>query len=134
VTTLLTFGTYDTPHVGHAVLLRRCERYADEVIVGINSDDLAEKHKGKRPVFSLVERMRLIAALGYTVIPIEHLARELIEVVKPDLLAIGSDWAGCDWLSTLGIDQPYLDERGIDVIYIPYTPGISSTILKERLK
>ena len=131
-TTLLTFGTFDTPHVGHAALLRRCERYADRVVVGVNSDYLAELHKGRRPLFTLEERMDLIEELGYEVVPVYILAREVIGEVKPDVLAIGSDWAGRDWLATLGIDRAYLDDRGTAILYIPYTRGISTSLIRER--
>ena len=129
--TLLTFGTYDIPHVGHALLLRRCEGFG-RVVVGVNSDELAERFKGRRPIFSLAERMALIEALGYTVHPILHTARDLIESIEPQYLAVGSDWVGRDWLSTLEVDEDYLDEHGIYVLYLPHTDGISTSLIRER--
>ena len=39
MTTLLTMGTFDVPHVGHAAFLRKCESFADQVIVGVNTDE-----------------------------------------------------------------------------------------------
>jgi hypothetical protein len=34
----------------------------------------------------------------------------------------------------MGFTQDWLDERGIMLLYIPYTPGISTTELKRRIR
>jgi hypothetical protein len=51
----------------------------------------------------------------------------------PDIIAIGTDWARRDYYAQMGFDQDWLDDRGIALIYIPYTQGISSTAIKERM-
>jgi hypothetical protein len=51
----------------------------------------------------------------------------------PDIIAIGSDWARRDYYTQMAFDQDWLDERGIALMYIPYTQGISSTAIKERV-
>jgi glycerol-3-phosphate cytidylyltransferase-like family protein len=56
-----------------------------------------------------------------------------IDLVKPDLIVIGSDWARRDYYTQMGFTQDWLDERGIGLVYIPYTAGISSTEIKARL-
>ena len=56
-----------------------------------------------------------------------------IDIVKPDYIIIGSDWARKNYYNQMGFDQDWLDERGIGLIYVPYTPGISSTDLKKRI-
>lgn len=132
-TLLLTLGTFDTPHMGHAIFLRRCERFADRVVVGVNSDEFVESFKGVRPVYGWEERATLIRDLGYEVVSNPSAGREVIGRVKPDVLAIGSDWARRDYYAQIDVDQDWLDLRGITMVYIPYTPGISSTDLKERL-
>jgi bifunctional ADP-heptose synthase (sugar kinase/adenylyltransferase) len=60
-------------------------------------------------------------------------SRIAIEQVKPDYIIIGSDWARRDYYYQMGFDQDWLDERGIGLIYIPYTDGISTTAIKHRL-
>jgi cytidyltransferase-like protein len=133
MTTLLTFGTYDTPHAGHAAFLRRCERFADRVVVAVRSDELVLRLRGRPAVFDYDERSQLIGALGYEVRMSVELGKDLVDQVAPDVLAIGSDWARRDWLSRIGVDQDLLDQRRIALVYVPYTPGISSTELKCRL-
>lgn len=131
---LLTIGSFDTPHLGHANLFRQCEQYADEVIVGVNSDEFILKYKERLPLFSYEERAELISNLGYIVLKNCSAGRELIGEVKPDILAIGSDWARKDYYGQIDVDQDYLDDNNIHMLYIPYTKGISSTEIKRRLQ
>jgi glycerol-3-phosphate cytidylyltransferase len=133
VTVALTFGTFDTPHAGHAAFLRRCERFADEVIVAVRSDDMVQQLRGCPPVFDFDERARLIGALGYQVRESKEPGRALIEELVPDVLAVGSDWARRDVLGRYDVDQDLIDRYGIALTFIPYTPGISTTELKRRL-
>jgi cytidyltransferase-like protein len=131
--TVLTIGTFDTPHIGHAVLLRRCEDFGDRVIVGVNTDSFVQQYRGTPPSFNYSERSALVSRLGYTVHPNRSAGRELIEQVRPNVLAIGSDWAVRDYYKQIDVDQSWLNERDISMVYIPYTPGISSTDLRGRL-
>lgn len=133
VTTLLTFGTFDTPHAGHAAFLRRCERFADQVHVAVRSDKMVATLRGHPPVFTFEERAGLIGSLGYHVHESVENGAALVRSMVPDVLAIGSDWARRDWLGRLTTDQDTLDRLGIVLIYVPYTSGISTTELKRRL-
>ena len=56
-----------------------------------------------------------------------------IELIMPDYVVIGSDWARKDYYKQMQFDQDWLDERNIGLIYIPYSKGISSTNLKQRM-
>jgi hypothetical protein len=60
-------------------------------------------------------------------------SKPAIAECKPDVIAIGSDWARKDYYKQMQFDQDWLDERNISLIYIPYTKGISSTLIKEKL-
>lgn len=131
--TVLTIGTFDTPHIGHAVLLRRCEDFGDRVVVGVNTDSFVQQYRGVGPSFTYTERAALVGRLGYTVYPNNSAGRELIEKVQPHVLAIGSDWAVRDYYKQIDVTQSLLNELDISIVYIPYTPGISSTDLKGRL-
>lgn len=137
---LLTIGTFDIPHIGHAYLLRQCERLADDVIVGINSDRFVEAYKGRRPVFSYPERMQMIAQMGYEVRHNDGPGRELILAVKPDILAIGNDWAPDrkDYLSQIGMTSEELSRIGVALAFLPTMPvsdleKLSASGIRERL-
>lgn len=131
---LLTIGTFDIPHAGHAAFLRQCERYADEVLVGINTDAFVTRYKGKPPVFTGRERADLIRALGYITYPNDGPGRKLIELVEPHVIAIGTDWAKRDYHAQIDTPIEYFEEHKIAMLYLPYTDGISTTLLKERLR
>jgi glycerol-3-phosphate cytidylyltransferase len=56
-----------------------------------------------------------------------------IDIVKPNYIVVGSDWAFKDYYLQMGFNHDWLDERGIGLIYVPYTTGISSTDIKRRI-
>jgi glycerol-3-phosphate cytidylyltransferase len=134
---LYTGGTFDLFHSGHANFLRVCAEISDTVVVSLNTDEFIEAYKGKPPVISYKDRYEVLMACRYVdwVIPNSGGAdsKPAIQEVSPDIIAIGSDWARKDYCAQMGFTQDWLDERGISVIYIPYTAGISSTAIKARL-
>ena len=120
--------------MGHAAFLRKCEAFATEVIVGINSDGFVKGYKGEAPVFSQRERIRLVGELGYKTMLNDGPGIELIRRVNPDVIAIGTDWAVRDYHAQIATPVHIFEELGISMLYIPYTYGISTTALKERLR
>jgi glycerol-3-phosphate cytidylyltransferase len=132
-----TGGTFDLLHAGHTSFLRRCSELADTVVVSLNTDEFIEEYKGKPPVISYADRRDVLLACRYVDDVIPNLggadSKPAIEGVMPDIIAIGTDWARRDYYAQMGFDQDWLDERGIALIYIPYTQGISSTAIKERM-
>jgi glycerol-3-phosphate cytidylyltransferase len=133
---IYTGGTFDLYHAGHAKFLRRCSELGS-VTVSLNTDDFIEAYKGKPPVLSYADRAEVLLSSRYVdrVVPNSGGAdsRIAIEAVTPDIIAIGTDWARRDYYAQMGFDQDWLDDRGIALIYIPYTHGISSTAIKERM-
>lgn len=131
---VLTIGTFAVPHFGHAAFLKRCSEYGD-LIVGVNSDRFVLEYKKVRPLYSEGERMALIASLGYHVEMNDGPGRELIELVRPDILTIGTDWARKDYYGQIDVDQEFMDRLGITMAYVPMRPiGISSTDLVNRAR
>jgi hypothetical protein len=60
-------------------------------------------------------------------------SRPAIEKANPDIVAIGSDWARKDYYKQMGFTQDWLDTKGIILMYVPYTHGISTTDIKQRI-
>ena len=134
--TIYTGGTFDLYHSGHANFLARCAELG-QVIVSLNTDEFIKAYKGKSPIISYEERRAVLLSCRSVseVIPNYGGAdsKLAIEMAAPDILAIGSDWARRDYYAQMGFTQDWLDDRGISLIYIPYTAGISSTAIKARL-
>lgn len=131
-----TGGTFDLFHAGHVAFLARCSRIG-EVIVALNTDEFIEAYKGKAPVCSYHEREAVLLACSYVDAVVKNEdgadSRSTIEKVMPDIIAIGSDWARRDYYAQMNFNQDWLDERGIGLLYLPYTKNISSTEIKSRL-
>lgn len=132
-----TGGTFDLFHRGHLEFLRRCTEFGD-VTVALNTDEFIATYKGKPPIMTYEEREAVLLGCRFVedVVPNSGGAdsKPAIELVKPAVIVIGSDWARRDYYAQMGFDQDWLDERGIGLCYIPYTQGISTTELKKRVR
>lgn len=129
-----TQGTFDMFHIGHLNLLKRAKEYCDILIVGVNSDKLVEEYKQKTPVINQVERAEILKAIRYVsdVVICETLKKVVMhKLIGFDAIFIGDDWKGNDRWSKTEVE---LKEIGVDVIYLPYTKGVSSTMLRKLKK
>jgi len=129
-----TAGAFDMFHVGHLNLLKNAKSQCDYLIVGVNSDELIESYKKKKAIVPLEERMQIVQAIRYVdeIIPVDSLDKEIIWKQKHyDLLFIGDDWKGNErWIQT----EKVMAKHGVKVIYLPYTTGTTSTMLREKLE
>lgn len=135
-----TGGTFDLFHAGHVQFLKCCKEMAGkrgQVWVSLNTDEFIQAYKGKLPVISYSEREAVLLACRYVDMVIPNMggadSKPAIEMVSPDLVVIGSDWARRDYYKQMQFDQDWLDAHGISLAYVPYTDGISSTAIKARL-
>ncbi len=133
---IYTGGTFDLFHAGHVEFLRRCADLG-RVLVSLNTDEFIEEYKGKPPVISYRDRESVLLSCKYVDDVVPNIggtdSRPAIELAAPNMVAIGSDWARKDYYTQMAFDQDWLDDRGIALAYIPYTQGISSTAIKERM-
>ena len=123
---VITYGTYDLLHQGHINLLRRAKELGDYLIVGVTSDSF-DRGRGKLNVRNnVLERVEAVKATGYAdeVIIEDYVGQKIDDIQKynVDIFAIGSDWVG---------KFDYLKEY-TDVVYLPRTEGISSTMLRAE--
>lgn len=129
-----TAGAFDMFHVGHLNLIKNAKARCDYLIVGVNTDDLIAEYKHKKAVVPLDERLQIVEAIKYVdeVIPIETLDKEVIwKRKKFDVVFIGDDWKGSvRWNET----EQAMKKYGVEVIYLPYTTGTTSTLLREKLR
>lgn len=122
---VITYGTYDLLHQGHINLLRRAKELGDYLIVGVTNDSF-DRDRGKLNVRNnVLERVEAVKATGYAdqVIIEDYFGQKIDDIQKydVDIFAIGSDWEG---------KFDYLKEF-CDVVYLPRTEGISSTMLRN---
>lgn len=127
-----TQGVYDMFHIGHLNLINKAKELCDFLIVGVNSDDLVKSYKHKETVIKEHERseiVRNIKAVDECII-VDTLDKvELHQRLGFDAIFIGDDWYGNQrWMQT----KDDLATRGADVVFLPHTEGISSTILRTQ--
>lgn len=136
-----TGGTFDGLHVGHLELLAGCRSLAGprgRVVVALNRDEFISRFKGRIPLHPYEHRRELLEACRDVDVVVCNTGDEdstvAIAVVQPNVIAIGDDWKDRDYLGQLGVTQAWLDERGIQVIYLERTRGVSTTALLEQAK
>ena len=129
-----TTGVYDMFHIGHLNILQRAKESCDYLIVGVSTDELVQKEKCKKPVIPFDERCRIIEAIKYVdmVVPQENKDKMAAwEKYNFDKMFVGSDWKG-----TVQWDryEEQFSPLSVEIIYLPYTDGVSSTELTKIIK
>lgn len=136
-------GTFDLFHPGHVDFFRKANVHGP-VLAAVNTDEFASRYK-RPPIMSLEERLAMVMSCRYVDLGIVNRHDEKTGDAIDDLhfeyptlrvthIAHGDDWMGEDLLRQLGIDQWWLDERRIQMLYLPYYKGISSSDIIGRLQ
>ncbi len=125
---VITYGTFDLLHYGHINLLRRAKELGDYLIVALSTDAFNERGKSKHTYFSYEIRKKMLEAIRYVdqVIPEETWEQKKTDIHKHDIavFTIGDDWVG---------KFDFLKAEGCDIVYLPRTPEISTTEIKQNL-
>ena len=125
----------DIIHPGHLNILHEASKYG-RVIVGVLTDEAIASYK-RLPYLNYEQRSLVVSNLKGVaeVIPQSTLDyRPNLEKVRPDYVVHGDDWKDGVQAKTRQQVIDKLAEWGGKVIDVPYTKGISSTMLNERLK
>lgn len=120
-------GTFDLFHIGHLNLLKRAKEYCDYLIVGVHKD---ASHKNKEVYIPFEERVEIVKNIKYVdkVIQSHQEDSDVYEFEKYDFLFVGSDYKGTDRFNRY---EKYFADKGVKIIYFPYTQGTSSTQLRK---
>jgi glycerol-3-phosphate cytidylyltransferase len=119
---VITYGTFDTFHYGHLELLRRAKDLGNFLIVAVSTDEF-NALKGKKSLFDFEKRKQWVSSIKYVDMIIEETSwnqKELdIKKYNVKTLVMGDDW------------KDKFDHVLCDVVYLPRTPEISSTVIKK---
>jgi len=125
---VITYGTFDLLHYGHINLLKRARALGDYLIVALSTDEFNEVEKGKKSYFNYDQRKQLLEAIRFVdeIIPEESWEQKRTDIKKYgiDVFVIGDDWKG---------KFDFVEEEGAKAVYLPRTPEVSSTQIKEHL-
>ena len=124
---VITYGTFDLLHHGHISLLQRARELGDHLTVALSTDEFNEG-KGKQCLHGYDYRRTILEAIRYVdlVIPEKTWEQKVSDVLEHciDVFCIGDDWSG---------KFDFLEEQ-CRVVYLPRTPGISTSEIKASLK
>lgn len=126
---VITYGSFDLLHYGHINLLRRARELGDYLIVALSTDEFNQLKKSRNCYFKFPERKLLLEAVRYVdeVIPEETWEQKRTDMhhYDIDIVVMGDDWKN---------KFDFLEEEGVEVVYLPRTPEISTTQIKNDLK
>ena len=128
-----TDGVYDLFHVGHLNMIQTAKKYCEYLIVGVHGDDVVEEYKHRRPIINEDDRRRIVESIKGVDKAVVNRFRDkmkLWELHHFDVVFIGDDWKGTErWINF----EKVLKKINVDVIYVPYTKGISTTDIRNRI-
>ena len=131
-----TTGVFDMFHIGHLNILRRAKEQCDYLIVGVSTDELVMHDKHHAPVIPFAERCAIVGAIRYVDEVVTQPDKDKLGAYmrlgrRFHRMFVGSDWQGTpQWQQFEADFRPY----GVDIVYLPHTDGISSTMLREKVK
>jgi cytidyltransferase-like protein len=128
-----TTGVFDILHRGHLNILTQAAALGD-LTVGIMTDRAVEEAKRTRPILTLAERDEQIRSLPFVAAVVHYSdtdQRAQYEILKPDIVVQGDDWLhSADRTAAFS----YFRERGIRLVLLPRTEGISTTEIRRRVE
>ena len=126
-------GGFDMFHIGHLNILRAARARCEHLVVGVTTDEVLAAMKGRPPVVPHAERMEILSNFRFVddVVPDVSADKRVAWRAHPfDVLFKGTDWMGTPKGDRL---EAELREVGARVVYLPYTPSTSSTMLRAFL-
>ena len=128
-----TDGVYDLFHVGHLNMIQTAKQHCEYLIVGVHGDDVVEEYKHHKPIINENDRKRIIESIKGVDRAVINRFRDklkLWELYHFDVVFIGDDWKGTDRWNNF---EKVLAQYNVDVVYVPYTQGISTTEIRKKI-
>lgn len=128
-----TTGVFDMFHIGHLNILRRAKEQCEFLIVGVSTDDVVKGYKNKIPIVPFEERILIVDSIKYVDKTVPQTSMDkfaVLEKLKYNVVFHGDDLKGNEMWNEY---ERQFAAVGVDVVYLPYTLGTSSTQLREVL-
>lgn len=128
-----TTGVFDMFHIGHLNILRNAKELCEYLIVGVSTDEVVQQYKGKTPIIKFEERIDIVSSIRYVDKVVPQVTMNKMKAWKElhfDVLFHGSDWKNSEMYNQIIADFHAIN---VDVVFLPHTPGTSSTMLTEIL-
>jgi len=120
-------------HHGHINILEKAKKYGN-ITVGLMTDSAIASYKKKKPIIKFKNRKKILSYVNFIkkIIPVKSLNFVTIaKKYKFDYWVHGDDWKrGVQAKERLKLIKEMKKWKG-KVIDVPYTKGISSSVLKK---
>ena len=129
---ILTFGVYDMLHIGHMLLFKRAKELGDYLIVAVQDGECILKYKpGTEMIYSTDERLYMVSAIRYVDEVVTYKDVDVdIQNIDFDVFVKGPDQCHAGFQRAV----KWCEEHGKEVVTLPRTEGISSTMLRSYSK
>ena len=129
-----TTGVFDLFHIGHLNILRRAKEQCEYLVVGVSTDELVEDYKKKHPIIPFNERIEIVKAIRYVDEVVPQTSMDKLEALRRihfNVLFHGSDWKDSEMYKQI---EEELKKNNVDMVFLPHTSGVSSTIISSKVK
>lgn len=133
---IYVIGVFDLFHTGHLTLLKRAKALGDKLIVAVNGDDMVASYK-RKPYLNENERLEMIQACSYVdeaFIIRKFDNSDMIKKYNVKKIVHGDDWPEDSYLKQIRITPEFLKENDCELVLLPYTRGISTSELIDKIK
>jgi len=126
---VLTFGVYDMLHIGHVLLFMKARELGDKLIVAVQDEEVILKYKpGTKMIYTTEERLFMVSSIKYVDEVTTYKDIDIdIQNIDFDVFAKGPDQNHDGFKRAV----EWCEKHGKEVVVIPRTEGISSTLLRE---
>lgn len=130
--TVLTFGVYDMMHIGHILLFKRAKERGDRLVVAVQDGDYILKYKpDTRIIYTTEERLYMVSTIRYVDEVVTYRDVDVdVQHIDFEILVLGQDQNHPGFQRAI----QWCQEHGKEVVRLPRTEGISSTLLREYSK
>lgn len=126
---VITFGVYDMLHIGHVLLFKKAKELGDYLVVAVQDDEVIKKYKPEAEmVYSTEERMFMVSAVRWVDEVVIYKDVDVdVQNIDFDVFVKGPDQNHSGFQRAV----EWCNMNHKEVVTIPRTEGISSTMLRE---
>lgn len=127
---VLTVGVFDFLHIGHVNLFKKAKELGDYLIVAVQNEESIRKYKQVSNIeYSTIERVFMVESIRYVdEVIVYDSVDSLLGKVDFDVFAKGPDQSHSGFVNFVN----WCEENNKDVVVIPRTENISSTLLRNN--
>lgn len=129
-------GVFDLFHRGHVEFLKKAKTLGNKLIVSINSDRLVAGYK-RVPIYKEEDRLELVKSCKYVddaLIIDSYDNKEYLKEYSVDAIVHGNDWELESYKKQIRVDDSFLKQHGIEMVFVDYTKDISTSDIIRQIK